>query len=83
MASLAEIARARRNDFRLLLRSSRNLDAKQEALEREVKRLVNRKDAVPEAADAARIVNLIGGTSQALTEMSSLMTQIAENWSTI
>lgn len=81
MASLAEIARARRADFRLLLKSSRNLDAEQEKLEREIKRLTTRKDKVPEAADAARIAGLIQGTQSALDAMSSLMANISTNWS--
>lgn len=80
MASLQEIARVRRADFRQLLKASRNLDAKQEALEREIKRLTTRKNSVPEAADAARIAGLITATGSALTEMTALMQSIAQNW---
>jgi hypothetical protein len=80
MANLAQIASARKRDFRLLLKSSRNLDAKQEALEREIKRLTTRKNAVPEVADALRITGLIGNTQTALNEMSNLMESIARNW---
>jgi hypothetical protein len=83
MANLSEIARARRADFRLLLKSSRNLDAKQEALEREIKRIVSRKNSVPEAADAQRILTLMQGTQQALTEMGNLMETIASHWASI
>lgn len=83
MASLKEIARQRKGDFRALLKSSRELDANQESLEREIKRLVNRKDAVPEAADAERIVALIQGTQQALNAMTTLVEAVARNWSLI
>lgn len=80
MATLAEVARARRGDFRRLLKASRQLDAAQEALEREVKRLTTRKKAVPEAEDAARITRMIGDVSKALEGMAQIMASIADNW---
>jgi len=81
VATLAEIARARKSDFRRLLKSSRSLDASQERLEREVKRLTTRKNSVPEAADAARVVTMLGDTQQALNQMAELMSAIASSWS--
>jgi len=81
MATLAEIARARKSDFRRLLKSSRSLDASQERLEREVKRLTTRKNSVPEAADAARVVSMLSDTQQALNQMAELMSAIASSWS--
>lgn len=83
MASLQEIARARRSDFRLLLQASRKLDAAQERLEREVKRIVSRKNAVPEAADAARIIGLAQQTATALSDMSALLQTISQHWAGI
>jgi len=80
MATLKEIARARKSDFRLLLKASRSLDAAQEKVEREIKRLVNRKNSVPEAADAERIAQLIDATSDELGSISNLMTKIAQTW---
>jgi len=81
MATLAEIARARRADFRELLKASRMLDAAQEKVEREIKRIVSRKNAVPEAADAARINDLLRGTADEITNLSQLMARIAKGWS--
>lgn len=83
MASLADIARARRADFRRLLKSSRTLDASQEALEREIKRLTTRKTKVPEVEDAQRILGLMGTVQAALNDMASLMETISTNWRTL
>jgi len=80
MATLAEISRARKADFRLLLKASRSLDAAQEKVEREIKRLVSRKNSVPEAADADRIAGLISQTADELGSISNLMTKIAQTW---
>jgi len=80
MATLQEIARARRADFRQLLKASRALDASQEKVEREIKRLVSRKQSVPEAADAERIIGLIGETANQLQSISTLMEKIASSW---
>jgi len=82
MATLAEIGRARRGDFRRLLQASRALDASQEKVEREIKRLVARKKAVPETEDARRIITLLGGVTTSITAMNNLMSQIVKNWGT-
>lgn len=80
MATIAEIARQRRADFRELLKASRALDAAQEKLEREIKRLTTRKDKVPEVDDAERIANLMSGTQNELNNMATLMKTIAQHW---
>lgn len=81
MATLSEIARARRGDFRELLKASRSLDAAQEKVEREIKRLTTRKNSVPEAADAERIADLMGGVADELGKMGQLMARISKSWS--
>lgn len=80
MATLAAVARERKQDLKLLLKVSRVLDAKQEALERECKRLVNRKQAVPELADAERLVGLINETDAALNAMMETVDRLAYAW---
>lgn len=81
MATLSEIARSRRADLKKMSQWSRALDAAQEKVEREVKRLMNRKKAVPEAADAQRVLTLLSGTQAVLDSMGSLMLDISRSWS--
>jgi len=69
MATLAAVARERKNALRNLIERSRKLDAKQEVLEREIIRLKNRKRAIPEVADMARLVTMADGTAAALNEL--------------
>jgi len=80
MATLASVARERKKTLRLLLSASKKLDAQQEILEREIKRLVNRKKAVPETEDALRLTNLAKGVDGALTNMVSVISSVAQNW---
>jgi len=83
MATLAEIGRARRGDLRKLLKASRTLDAAQESLEREVKRLTTRKNKVPETDDAMRITGLVDEVQSALNAMAQTIGAIASNWTTL
>lgn len=83
MATLAEIGRGRRADLRRLLKASRSLDAAQESLEREVKRLTTRKNKVPETDDAVRITGMVDEVQTALNNMASTIAAIASNWTTI
>jgi len=80
MATLAEIARARRADLRLLLKASRKLDAAQETLEREVKRLVNRKNSVPEQADAIRILEMTKTTDNEVASFAQTVASLSAKW---
>lgn len=82
MASLSEISRARKSQLKSLLLASRRLDAQQEALEREVKRLVNRKQSVPELADAQRLVKLAQQVEAALSNMVTVISDVSSSWST-
>lgn len=81
MATLAELARARKAQLKSLMLASRRLDAAQESLERECKRLINRKNSVPEASDAARLIGLAQGTNKELQNMSALLATLARAWS--
>lgn len=80
MAALAQIARDRKSQLRALLQASQKLDAAQETLEREIKRLVNRKKSVPEVADATRLAKLAQAVEGALSNMVSVISSVASSW---
>jgi len=82
MATLAAVARDRKAQLRQLMLASRKLDASQEALEREVKRLLTRKRSVPELADAERLAALAQQVEGALGTMSSVISSVAQSWGT-
>lgn len=81
MATLAEIARQRKGQLKQLMLASRKLDAAQETLEREVKRLLNRRRAIPEIADVQRLVTLARGVDAGLTSMGTVLNNLAKSWS--
>ena len=62
--------------------ASRRLDATQESLEREVKRLLTRKKSVPELADAERLANLAQRVEAALGNMAAVISSVAQSWGT-
>jgi len=72
MATLSELARQRKDGLKRLQKASLTLDAQQEKVEREVKRLLNRKKAIPESADMTRIITLLVGVSTALDSMAAI-----------
>jgi hypothetical protein len=72
MATLAEVARTRKEGLKRLQKASLQLDAAQEKVERETKRLLTRKKAVPEAADMTRILSLISGVSASLDNIAGI-----------
>jgi len=69
MATLAQIARGRKDVLKQLLLKSRALDTAQEALEREVKRLVGRRKSIPEVVDMQRLVSLADRSAVAMSTM--------------
>lgn len=80
MATLASVARERKRDLRTLMVASRKLDASQELLEREVKRLLVRKRAVPEITDAERLAGMAQNVNAALSNMVSVIESVANSW---
>jgi len=80
MATLASVARDRKQQLRQLMVASRRLDAAQEKLEREIKRLVTRKKGVPELADAERLTNLAQGVSGGLDSIVGVIQSVANSW---
>ena len=79
-ATLNAIARQRKQQLRLLMEASKKLDAAQESLEREIKRLVNRKRSVPELADATRLIQLAKTTEASLGNMVQVCEQMSKAW---
>lgn len=82
MATLAAVTRDRKAQLRQLMLASRKLDAAQEVLEREVKRLLTRKRAVPELADAERLATQAQAVEAALGSMVSVIGSVAQSWGT-
>jgi len=80
MATLASIAKQRKADLKTLLFVSRKLDAAQEKLERECKRLITRKRAIPEVQDAQRLVTLIAATNTTLNAMMEVVDRFERAW---
>lgn len=83
MATLQEVVRERRGQLKALLLASRKLDAAQEMLERECKRLVNRKQSVPEVSDAARLISMATKVNQELGNMVQLLTSLSKSWAAL
>lgn len=82
MATLQSIARDRKAQLRQLMVASRRLDAAQETLEREIKRLLTRKKTVPELADAERLATMAQAVDTALSSMASVISSVSQSWGT-
>lgn len=80
MATLSAIARDRKAQLRQLMVASRKLDATQEALEREIKRLLVRKRAVPELADAERLGVMVQAVNSSLSGMVAVIDNVSQSW---
>jgi len=83
MAALSAIARDRKAQLRQLMVASRKLDATQESLEREIRRLLVRKRAVPELADAERLGVMVQAVNSSLAGMVSVIDNVAQSWGTL
>lgn len=80
MATLASVARERKAQLRQLMVASRKLDAQQERLEREVKRIINRKKGVPELADGERLTVMAQQVEQALSNVVQVIQAVSQSW---
>lgn len=80
MATLQSVARERKAQLRQLLIASRKLDAAQESLEREIKRIVARKRSVPELTDATRLAGMAQQVEGALGNMVSVISSVSNSW---
>lgn len=80
MATIASVVRDRKAQLKQLLMASRRLDAQQERLEREVKRMVARKQGVPQVADAERLATMAQAVDGALSEMTTVISAVSTSW---
>lgn len=80
MATLQSVARDRKAQLRQLLIASRKLDAAQESLEREIKRIVSRKRSVPEIADATRLAGMAQVVEGSLSNMVQVISSVSQSW---
>lgn len=83
MATLASVAKDRKAQLRQLMTASLRLDADQEKLEREIKRIVSRKKGVPELADAERLTAMVQTVEGALANITSVISSLASAWSAV
>lgn len=80
MPTMLQMASARRKSLRILLQLSRRVNTAQEALDREIKRIINRKQAVPELKDMERIVDLCATVEAKTGDVSEGALSIARDW---
>ena len=76
MATLAAVARERKEALKRLQKASLKLDYQQEIVEREVKRLLNRKKSIPEAADMQRVLGQIASVAAALNDITGIAKEL-------
>lgn len=81
MATLAQVIRERRKDLQGIRKLSRKVDAAQEAAEREIVRLQNRKRSVPEPDDLVQIINLMAAQDAAQQQLASTIQEVSTRWS--
>lgn len=79
-SSLSAEANKRKQSLRNLSKLSRRLDADQEKLEREIKRILNRKRAVPDLADIDRIVKMCAEVSASVNDLNEGALIESQNW---
>jgi hypothetical protein len=60
--------------------ASRKLDARQEGLEREIKRLINRRKSVPEIGDAERLIGLAVQVEAEIQNIAAIFASLAQSW---
>ena len=83
MQTISAEAAKRKQSLKNLMKLSRKLDAKQEALEREIKRLLNRKRAIPELSDIDRLGNMAAEVAAANNDLTEGFLQESSNWALI
>jgi len=84
MASqLSAVTRKRKADLKQLKVYSRKLDAAQEALEREITRLYNRKRSIPELSDYQRLSSLADSVDTATSNFMSALSSMGITWAVI
>ncbi len=80
MATLAAVSKLRKSQLRNLSVASRRLDSIQEKFERELKRMINRKRAVPDLEDAEKLARMVQEVDSAVGSMAAAITSISTSW---
>lgn len=83
MATIASVARERKQQLKLVQAASRKLDARQETFEREVRRLLTRKRSVPELADAERLAGMALAVEGELANVAMVIANVALSWGSL
>jgi len=80
VATLSAIGRERKAQLRQLRAASRRLDTKQEALEREIRRIIERKRAIPELKDGERLATLATAVAVEMNNVASVINSLSHAW---
>lgn len=83
MATIASVARERKQQLKMVQAASRKLDARQEVFEREVKRLLTRKRSVPELADAERLAGMALAVEGELANVAMVIANVSLSWGSL
>lgn len=82
-STVTQVGRKRRADLRQILSASKKLDAAQETLEREIRRMISRKRMLPELSDYQRLYTMLQATDDALGSMVSVVASLGATWAVL
>ena len=80
MSSINVVARERKQDFLVIRRYMRDVDTIQEAMQRRITRVINRKRKIPEAQDVFDLIGMAEMLSTSVDNMEELLAEIAEEF---
>jgi type II secretory pathway component PulJ len=83
MATLNELLRQRKGALKQLLSEMKTLDGRQELLQRDLRRLIMRKNKVPEVADLSRILSETTALDQAVTSFANKLKEVSRLFTTM
>lgn len=80
MPSINQIARERKQNFIVIRKYMRDIDTIQEAMQRFITRVINRKRKVPEAEDVFDLIGMSELLSTSVDNMEELLGEIGEEF---
>ena len=83
MATLNELLRQRKSVLKQLLAEMKTVDGRQEILQRDLRRLINRKNKVPEVGDLSRITAETTALDQSLSVFAGKLKEAARLFTTM
>jgi uncharacterized protein YhaN len=83
MATLNELLRQRKGALKQLLAEMKTLDGRQEVLQRDLRRLINRKNKVPEVGDLTRITTETTALDQAVNTFTAKLKEVGRLFTTL